>query len=167
MVQLEEITTINAPIERCFDLARSVEVHLAGNVHGGEQAVAAAGVTSGLVGLNQRVTWRAKHFGLWQTLTSEITAMEPPAYFQDTMIRGAFRSMTHGHSFRPLPSGETEMKDVFRFAAPLPVLGLLAEALVLRRYMRALLRERNLALKQIAESAEWQNYLPPPPRTEK
>lgn len=33
MVRLEELTVIRAPIERCFDLARSVEVHLAGNVH--------------------------------------------------------------------------------------------------------------------------------------
>ncbi len=30
MVRLEEITVIRAPIERCFDLARSVEVHLKG-----------------------------------------------------------------------------------------------------------------------------------------
>lgn len=160
MVQLEEFTTINAPIERCFDLARSVEVHLAGNVHWGEQAVAAAGVTSGLVGLSQRVTWRAKHFAIWQTLTSEITAMEPPVYFQDVMIRGAFRSMRHDHFFRSLPSGETEMKDVFCFAAPIPLFGLVTEALVLRRYMRSLLQERNTAIKQIAESPEWRNISP-------
>lgn len=30
MTTIEEITLIHAPIERCFDLARSVEVHLAG-----------------------------------------------------------------------------------------------------------------------------------------
>jgi hypothetical protein len=33
MIRLEEITIINAPIERCFDLARSVEVHLVANTH--------------------------------------------------------------------------------------------------------------------------------------
>ena len=159
MVRLEEITVIRAPVKRCFDLARSVEVHLAGNVHWGEQAVAADGVTSGLIGMGQRVTWRAKHFGVRQTLTSEITAMEPPLYFQDTMLQGAFGFMKHDHYFRLLPSGETEMKDVFCFAAPLPILGFLAEVLVLRRYMWALLRERNLAIKQIAESTEWQKYL--------
>src|SRR6266567_2684572 len=100
MVTLEGRTIIRAPIERCFDLARSVEVHLAGNVHSGESAVAAAGVTSGLIGLGQRVTWRAKHFGVWHSLTSEITALDPPVYFQDTMIRGIFRSMRHDHFFR-------------------------------------------------------------------
>jgi ligand-binding SRPBCC domain-containing protein len=160
MVNLEEITTIHAPVERCFDLARNVEVHLLGNVHFGEQALATGGVTSGLIGLGQRVTWRAKHFGFRHQLTSEITIMEPPVYFQDVMIRGIFRSMRHDHYFRALPSGQTEMKDIFCFAAPLPILGLLAEALVLRRYMRNLLRERNLVIQQVAESSEWRKYLP-------
>jgi ligand-binding SRPBCC domain-containing protein len=162
MVRLEELTTIEAPIERCFDLARSVEVHLAGNVHFGEQAVATGGVTSGLIDISQRVTWRAKHFGVWQKLTSEITAMERPVYFQDVMIRGAFRYMKHDHYFRSLPSGKTEMKDIFCFAAPLPVLGLLAEQLVLRRYMSTLLHERNVAIQQIAESSDWRKYLSQP-----
>lgn len=159
VVRLEEVTTISAPREVCFDLARSVEVHLAGNIHWGESALAIGGVTAGLVGLSQRVTWRAKHFGVWHSLTSEITAMDRPAYFQDAMIRGIFRSMRHDHFFRSLPSGVTEMKDVFCFAAPLPVLGRIAEIAFLRRYMRALLRERNSVLKRVAESGDWRRYL--------
>ena len=159
MVALEEITIIEAPVERCFDLARSVEAHLAGNIHWGEAAIAIGGVTSGLVGLGQRACWRAKHFGVPQTLTSEITAMDPPSYFQDTMLRGAFRFMRHDHYFRPLSGRRTEMKDLFCFAAPFPILGRLAEILVLRRYMQVLLRERNTVLKQIAESTQWREYL--------
>jgi ligand-binding SRPBCC domain-containing protein len=149
MVTLEEVTLINAPIERCFDLARDVEVHLKGNVHYGEQALAAP--PSGLIGMGERVTWRARHFYIWQTLTSEITAFNPPAYFQDTMIRGIFRFMQHDHLFRSLPGGATEMTDRFRFAAPLPLLGWLAERLFLRRYMATLLHERNVVVKQTAE----------------
>jgi ligand-binding SRPBCC domain-containing protein len=159
VVKLEELTLIQAPIERCFDLARSVEVHLARNEHCGETAVAQSGVTSGLIGMAQRVTWRAKHLGVWQTLTSEITALEPPAYFQDTMVQGAFRFMKHDHFFRSLSSGQTEMKDLFCFAAPLLILGRLAEIILLRRYMRALLHERNVVIKQIAESSDWTRYL--------
>lgn len=53
MVTLKEVTVIRAPIARCFDLARSVEAHLAGNVHWGEVAVAEDGITSGLVDLGQ------------------------------------------------------------------------------------------------------------------
>lgn len=160
MVTLDDLTLIHAPIERCFDLARSVEVHLAGNVHCGETAVAASGVTNGLIGLGQRVTWRAKHFGVWHRLTSEIAAMDRPAWFQDVMVRGIFRFMRHDHFFRPASPNETEMRDVFAFAAPLPALGRLAEIAFLGRYMRRLLRERNAAIKEIAESRKWDRYLP-------
>jgi ligand-binding SRPBCC domain-containing protein len=164
MVRLEERTVIGAPIERCFDLARSVEVHLAGNVHFGEAAVAAAGVTSGLIDLGQRVTWRAKHFGVWQTLTSEIVAMHRPDYFQDKMIRGPFRSMIHDHFFLALSPDETEMRDVFCFAAPMGMLGRFAELAVLRRYMRALLNERNAVIRSIAEGSAWREYLTQTPQ---
>jgi ligand-binding SRPBCC domain-containing protein len=152
MVVLREVTIIRAPIERCFDLARSVEVHLAGNVHWGEAAVAAGGVTSGLIDLGQRVTWRAKHLAVWHTLTSEITAMDRLTYFPDTMVDGPFRSMQHDNRFRTLSFNHTEMEDVFCFSAPLPGLGRLVEILVLRRYMERLLRERNAVLKDVAES---------------
>ncbi len=159
MVTLEEVTEIDAPLERCFDLARSVEVHAAGNVHFGEQAVALEGVTSGLLELGEQVTWRARHLGVRQRLTSAITAMDRPRSFQDTMVRGAFQTMQHDHLFRTLPDGRTEMRDRFRFAAPLGVLGRIAEVSVLRRYMRSLLRERNRVVKQVAESDEWLRYL--------
>ena len=158
MTCLEEITVIRAPLERVFDLARSVEVHLAGNVHWGETAIAERGVTSGLLARGNRVTWRARHFGIRWKLTSEITAMDRPASFQDAMIRGPFRTMRHDHFFRAVSPNETQMRDVFCFAAPLAVLGAIAEALVLRRYMRRLLRERNGAIKSIAESQDWRRY---------
>ena len=93
-------------------------------------------------------------------MTTEITAMDRPAYFQDRMVTGTFRSMQHDHSFRTEAPGLTQMTDVFCFAAPLPMLGRLAEVTFLRRYMRRLLRERNAVLRQIAESPEWRRYLP-------
>lgn len=160
MVKLEEITRIHAPIERCFDLARSVEVHLAGNVHSGEQAVALRGVTSGLLDLGQCVTWRARHFGVAWKLTSEITAMDRPTFFQDAMTQGPFGFMKHDHRFRSISAEETEMTDVFSFSAPLGLLGRAVESVYLARYMRALLCERNRVLQQIAESPDWRKYLP-------
>jgi hypothetical protein len=161
MIYLEEHTEIHAPMQRCFDLARSVEVHLLSNVHSGEQALATGGITSGLIGLNEQVTWRAKHFGVWQNLTSRITELRGPEFFQVTVVRGIFRVMQADHIFRALPGGATDMVDHFRIAAPLPVLGWLAEKLFLRRYMRALLLERNSVIKRVAESDEWKQYLPP------
>ena len=160
MITLTETTLIAAPIERCFDLARSVEVHLLANIHSGEQALATGGRTSGLPCLGDQTTWRAKHFGVWQNLTSKITALNAPSHFQVTMTRGIFRSMQADHHFRPLPFGLTEMRDDFRIAAPAPIFGLLAEALFLRRYMLTLVRERNAVIQRVAESSDWQRYLP-------
>ena len=76
------------------------------------------------------------------------------------MLQGAFHSMQHDHYYRELPDGHTEMRDVFRFAAPIPLLGLVAERLVLARYMRNLLQERNAVIKQVAESGAWKQFLP-------
>jgi hypothetical protein len=163
MIRIEETTLIHAPIQRCFDLARSVEVHLLANIHSGEQAMARGGVTSGLVGLSEEVTWRAKHFGIWQNLTSRTTALDAPRSFQVTMVRGIFRSMQADHLFRSTSAGVTEMTDDFRIEAPLPILGLVAESLFLRRYMLALLRERNAVIKRVAESEDWRLYLPAAP----
>lgn len=158
MVELNLCTIIEAPIERCFELSRSIEVHLLGTEQTGEQAV--GGVTSGLIGLGEFVRWRATHLGVKQHLASKITAYDRPSYFQDTMIEGAFRSMQHDHFFKELSPGRTEMKDRFVFAAPLPILGLIAEKLVLRRYMHNLLTHRNDILKQVAESDQWKALLP-------
>jgi hypothetical protein len=47
MVSLQDVRIVRAPIERCFDLARSVEAHVAGNVHSGEATIAAAGSLRG------------------------------------------------------------------------------------------------------------------------
>ena len=158
MVCLEMTLPIRAPIDRCFDLARSIEVHLLGTERSGEQAV--GGVISGLIGPGEYVRWRAKHLGVRQHLASKITAYDRPFYFQDTMIEGAFRSMQHDHHFAVTGPELTEMRDRFCFAAPLPILGSLAEALVLRRYMTKLLRERNEVIKQVAESSRWRDFLP-------
>jgi ligand-binding SRPBCC domain-containing protein len=67
------------------------------------------------------------------------------------MIRGIFRELKHHHAFIPQPAG-TLMVDTFTFQAPLGVLGRVAEALFLTRYMRGLLLTRNRFLKQAAEA---------------
>ena len=158
MTVIEQSLRIGAPIQRCFDLCRSIEVHLLGTERTGEQAV--GGVTTGLIGQGEWVRWRAKHLGVRQHLTSKITAFESPSYFQDTMLQGAFKFMQHDHFFQAISDNETEMRDRFRFAAPLPILGPIAEGLFLKRYMERFLTHRNEIVKRVAESSEWRNFLP-------
>ncbi|MBB3054583.1 SRPBCC family protein [Mucilaginibacter gotjawali] len=147
---IELSTSINAPIEVCFDLARSIDLHMESTKQTGEQAI--AGRTSGLIGLGETVTWQAKHFGIRQTLTSKITRFEYPNYFTDEMLSGAFKSFRHDHLFF-YADGQTIMKDVFDFESPMGWLGKLANFLFLTRYMRRLLVTRNQVIKQAAETS--------------
>jgi ligand-binding SRPBCC domain-containing protein len=155
MVTLEEVTIIRAPIGRCFDLSRSIELHMRSTVRTGEVAV--AGVTSGLIGLGAEVTWRARHFGVTQTMTVRIKDFDSPHHFQDRMVRGAFRFFKHDHWFVER-DGMTEMRDVLRFAAPFWILGVLVEPL-LRGYLRRFLRERNSVIREMAEGDGWRDFL--------
>lgn len=142
-------TYINAPIERCFDLSVSVDLHAHSMAHARERPI--AGVTSGMMSLSDPVTWEAVHFGLKLHLTSKITAYARPNRFSDEMIKGAFRELHHTHEFIPQPPG-TLMRDVFTFRAPLGLLGRRTETLFLNRYIKTLLLTRNRYLKQIAKA---------------
>lgn len=141
-------TLIQAPPERCFDLARDVDLHTASVAMTGERAV--AGVTSGLMGLGDWVTWEATHFGLRQRLTAVITSFERPFAFVDEMQAGIFARFRHTHRFEPVAQG-TRMVDVFNYTSPLGPLGALADSLFLEEYMRAMLIARCLHLKEVAE----------------
>ena len=142
-------TRIAATPERCFDLARDVDLHQRSAAASSERAI--AGVTSGKMGLGDTVTWRATHFGVPLRLSSRITEFDPPRRFVDEMVEGPFRRLRHVHTFEAIPGG-TVMVDVFQYASPLGILGAVADALVLRRYLQHFLERRNAFLKRVAEA---------------
>jgi ligand-binding SRPBCC domain-containing protein len=156
MPRIELTTIIDAPVERCFDLARSIDLHKLSTEGTEEEAI--AGVTSGLIGKDQHVTWRARHFGIIQTLSSRITEFERPYHFRDEMVTGAFESIKHDHIFRE-SEGKTIMTDDFYFESPGWLLGTLFNKLILTRYLRLLLVRRNAMIKRVAECDDWKKIL--------
>lgn len=149
MIKIELRTRINASISECFDLSRSIDLHIRSMNDSNEKAV--GGKTSGLIYLGEHVTWQAKHFGLKFKLTSLITEMENPHQFTDEMINGPFKYMKHQHIFREVDD-QTEMTDIFEFEAPFGFIGLMVEKLILKTYLTNLLEKRNLVIKQTAET---------------
>lgn len=137
-------------MQACFDAARDLDLHVASLAHTNEKAV--AGRTSGLIEAGEEVTWRGRHFGVYQHFTSKITAFDAPHSFQDSMQKGAFASFVHDHLFSTSGEG-TNMKDVLVFAAPFGVVGRVVEKLVLRRYLERLLTARAAVIKHAAERA--------------
>jgi len=156
MPKIELITEINASIEVCFDLARSIDLHRISTAHTSEEAI--SGTTSGLIGLNEYVTWRATHFGIKQTLTSKITGFERPYYFVDEQIQGAFKSIHHVHKFEET-NGLVTMTDFFEFSTPYGIFGKLFNVIILTSYLRKLLVKRNEIIKQYAETDQWKLVL--------
>lgn len=156
MPKVDITTEIEAPIEIVFDLSRSIDVHLYSQEGHRERAI--AGVSSGLIDLGQSVTWEARHFGIKQCLSTQITELRKPTFFRDVMTKGAFSRMEHDHFFEQ--KGDVVlMRDVFLFESPLGLLGKFVDRVVLTKYMTSLLMERNAVLKRVAESNEWTRYL--------
>lgn len=88
-----------------------------------------------------------------------MTALDRPFHFRDVMLAGAFQEMRHDHWFRAHEE-HIVMTENFHFRSPLGILGRIADCAVLTGYMEAFLRKRNAVLIRIAESGEWEKFLP-------
>ena len=137
---------MDAPVEVCFDLSRSIDLHLESMLASDERAV--AGVTSGLIGGGEEVTWEARHFGVTWRMTSRIVEFEPPRRFVDEMVHGPFAMYRHEHLFEAHDAG-TRMTDLITFRTPLRMLAERPVGL----YLRRLMRRRNEAIRSRAEAA--------------
>ncbi len=107
---------------------------------------AVAGVTSGLIGANEEVTWEARHFGKLWRMTSRITEFDPPRRFVDEMVAGPFRSFRHEHLFEAI-SGGTRMEDLADVRTGLGPPGDVFAVL----YLRRLFLIRNEVIRKKAE----------------
>ncbi len=139
-----------------FDLSRSIDLHTFSASKSKEKAI--DGRTSGLISLNETVTWEAVHFNIKQKFTSKITHFKPYNSFTDEMVKGVFISFHHQHLFTE-ENAITKMQDVLTFKAPLGILGELAERLFLTAYLTRFLKERNQVIKSVAESDKWKEFL--------
>jgi ligand-binding SRPBCC domain-containing protein len=153
---IEIETPITSSIEVCFDLSRSIDLHMLSTASTNEKAI--AGVAHGLINKGEFVTWRATHFGIRQEMTSKITAFERPAHFRDEQQQGPFRYLAHDHYFSV--SGKTViMKDIFKFQSPFGLIGKIFDKFVLVKYMRKLLVNRNAFIKYYSETGKWKAIL--------
>lgn len=135
------VTDCASSVEELFDLSLDIDAHVQSMADSHERAV--AGVTTGRIGLGETVTWRARHFGVWFTMTSEISELDRPTRFVDQQVRGPFKAFVHEHRFESRPTG-SRMTDHITVGSP--IFGRLAERLILVPYLRRLIAKRNAHL---------------------
>jgi ligand-binding SRPBCC domain-containing protein len=149
-------TFISAPVERVFDLARSIDMHKQSMSKHREEAV--AGIRFGLIEKNETVTWKAKHLFKTRFLRSEITEMKKPDMFVDEQVKGDFKMMKHVHHFKSCDNG-TIMIDLVEFEVPYGSFGKAFSRIYLTGYIKNLIEQRNKAIKEFAESEKWRKFL--------
>ena len=156
MTSIHLTTFISAPVERVFDLSRSINLHQISTASTYERAV--AGVVTGLINENETVTWEAKHLFKKRQFTSRITVMTKPIFFIDEMIKGDFKSFKHEHHFKSVSNG-TIMIDQVNFESPYGLIGKWMNAIYLKNYLEKLLESRNNIIKDYAETEKWKAIL--------
>ena len=149
-------TLINAERTLVFDLSCSIDLHLLSTTKTKETAI--AGKTAGLIGLGESITWRAKHLGFYQTLTTTITEYDRPNSFTDEMVKGIFKRLKHQHLFTQ-KNKATQMTDIFEFESPFGILGKIVNTVFLKRYLQIFLEDRNRVIKTYAESEKGRQLL--------
>jgi ligand-binding SRPBCC domain-containing protein len=149
-------TFIEAPVDRIFDLSRSIDLHKSSMTKYEEKPI--AGTISGLINQGEEVTWKAKHFYKERILKVRITAMQKPFSFIDEQVQGSFKLMKHEHFFKPCDNG-TIMIDQFYFDLYDGLLGKWLNRLYLTGYIKRLLEERNSVIKKVAEGTQWKHFL--------
>jgi ligand-binding SRPBCC domain-containing protein len=147
---------IAAPIERVFDLSRSINLHQISTASTNEKAI--DGVMTGLINKDETVTWQAKHLFKIRLFTSKITEMKSPDFFTDEMIKGDFQSFRHENHFKAAENG-TIMIDLIDFETPYGTFGKIVNALFLKSYIEKFLIKRNDVIKDYAETQKWKAIL--------
>lgn len=149
-------TFIAAPVERVFDLSRSIDLHKESMKQYKEDAV--SGTRFGLIEKEETVTWKAKHLFKMRMLKVKITHLEKPFCFIDEQTEGDFKMMKHEHHFKEVENG-TIMIDKFHYQVPFGKPGKLFNTLYLAKYMKRLLEQKNQSIKEYAESDKWKKLL--------
>jgi ligand-binding SRPBCC domain-containing protein len=148
MTTINLTTKIKASQKTVFDASRNIDIHQQSASKSNEKAI--AGITSGLINLNETVTWRGKHFGFYFTHKSKITAMTFNDYFVDEMEHGKFKTFKHEHFFEE-EDDITNMTDHLQYETPYGIFGKLFDAFFLKKHLIQFLLERNKILKEISE----------------
>jgi ligand-binding SRPBCC domain-containing protein len=156
MPKIHLTSFIAAPIERVFDLSRSINLHQISTASTNEKAI--DGVMGGLINKNETVTWQAKHLFKTRQFTAKITEMQSPEFFIDEMIQGDFKNFHHEHHFKTAANG-TIMIDLLNFETPYGIFGKIVNSIFLKSYLEKFLIKRNAVIKDYAETQKWKAIL--------
>ncbi len=157
MEKIEFNTHIKAPIQRCFDLARSIDFHKISISAVKEESI--AGITTGLIGHNQRALMQSQLWGRYFTTELKIAKFTPPYFLSYEIVDSTFQSIVHDYYFYDI-SEETVMVNHFYYRPRWGLIGDIVNFLFLQNYLTRTITKRNDLLRDYAETEKWKDILP-------
>lgn len=156
MASIHLTTFVAAPIDRVFDLSRSIDLQKKSMSKMKEEAV--SGVTFGLINVNETVTWKVKVLLKNRYVRVKITEMTRPHSFTDVSVSGALKDMKHEHHFKSIDNG-TLMIDLLNYSIGYGSIGKFVNSIYVSRFLEKLFEQRNAIIKEYAESDKWKFIL--------
>lgn len=145
-----------ASAEVLFDLARHIGVHKESMSKYKEEAV--AGTRFGLMEKGETVTWKGKHFYRDRIIRMRVTEMKKPELFIVEQVQGNFKSLKHEYHFKTCENGAL-LINLFHYEMKHGWIGKIIDRLVLRRYFKNMLEQRNQTIRNYAVSGRWKPLL--------
>lgn len=150
--RIQITTRVPAPLDVAFDLARSIDAHIASSAFTGERVVQ-PGRMSGLLELGDIVTFEGKHLFLRRRFTVKIVEMDRPHRYVDEVVKSVFRFMRHEHDF--VTDGDaTLMTDTIEWRSPFGIAGRIADALFVKRHLLTFVSEKQRRLAYNGRSSD-------------
>lgn len=155
MNKIEFNTYIKAPIQQCFDLARSIDFHKISVIK--EESV--SGCTSGLFGPNQHALLKSELWGLKLSSEIKIIKFSPPSFMSYEVSDSYFLTIEHDYYFYDI-SEETVMINHFYYRTRWGLIGELLNFLFLKKILSNTITKRNDLLREYAETEKSKDILP-------
>jgi ligand-binding SRPBCC domain-containing protein len=84
--------------------------------------------------------------------------MDPPHFFEDTMVEGDFKSFVHRRHFKQIDNGTIAIEEL-SFEIPYGLAGRMFNRFYLTNYLTGILKERTEVIKAYAEGNKWKALL--------
>jgi ligand-binding SRPBCC domain-containing protein len=156
MPKIHLTSFIQAPVDRVFNLSRHLVLRKKSLMAPKEQLMSSS--AENLVQQGETITFRAKHLGKTREVTARVTELTQPLHFTEEQVRGDLKSYRHEFHFKPADNG-TILIDILEYEGPRDMLGSLASAFFLRKYLESIVRRQHQLLREYAESEKWRAVL--------
>jgi hypothetical protein len=98
-------------------------------------------------------------FGIRFAMLVEVSRLEKPHFYDETMRSGILRQFAHQYRFKSLSPNRTVIRDELNISSWFSLLGTIWDRFLLGNMMLRLVENRLKKLKEMAESVDWENYL--------